>query len=297
MGFRQRHAIPDLGVGVGFRVPHYAHVLTTRPAMDWFEVISENFMVRGGMPVANLEKLRASYRVVPHGVSLSIGGPQELDRAYLKRLKALVDRLDPPWFSDHLCWSGVAGVHLHDLLPLPFTREAIAHVSARARQVQDFMGRPLALENVSSYLTFTGSTMPEWEFVSEVAEKGDCGILLDCNNIYVSAQNHSFDGNDYVDAVDPSRVVQMHLAGHTDKGAYLLDTHSDHVNDATWALYRRALRRCGPTSVLIEWDDDIPAWEVLAAEATQARALRTEVFAAPPQATTSPASVASRAAT
>jgi len=278
MGYRQRYAIPDLGVGVGFRVPHYAHILTTRPAMDWFEVISENFMVRGGMPLANLEKLRAAYRVVPHGVSLSIGGPVALDRDYLTRLKALVDRIDPPWFSDHLCWSGVAGVHLHDLLPLPFTHEAVAHVAARVRQVQDFLGRPFALENVSSYLTFTASSMPEWEFLSEVAEKSDCGILLDCNNIYVSAQNHGFDANDYVDAVDPARVVQMHLAGHTDKGAYLLDTHSDHVNDATWALYRRALRRCGSTSVLIEWDDDIPTWDVLASEAAQARQIRSETL-------------------
>jgi uncharacterized protein (UPF0276 family) len=196
----------------------------------------------------------------------------------LRRLKVLIDRLDPPWFSDHLCWSGALGVHLHDLLPLPFTREAIAHVAERARQVQDFIGRPFALENVSSYLTFAASEMPEWEFLSEIAEKADCGILLDCNNIYVSSRNHGFDATTYVDAIDPSRVVQMHLAGHTDKGAYLLDTHSDHVNDATWALYQRALRRVGPTSVLIEWDDDIPSWEVLAAEAAMARAYRHELF-------------------
>jgi uncharacterized protein (UPF0276 family) len=266
-------------VGVGFRVPHGALVLGSHPEMDWFEVISENFMVRGGMPLANLEKLRSQYRVVPHGVSLSIGASAPLDRDYLRRLKALVDRIDPPWFSDHLCWSGIAGVHLHDLLPLPFTREAAVHVAARAREVQDFVGRPMALENVSSYLTFTSSEMPEWEFLSEVAERADCGVLLDCNNIYVSSKNHGFDANAYVDGVDPQRVVQMHLAGHTDKGAYLLDTHSDHVNDATWALFRRAVRRCGPTSVLIEWDDDIPEWDVLAAEAAEARRLRDEVLA------------------
>jgi uncharacterized protein (UPF0276 family) len=277
MGFRKRHSIPDLGIGVGFRVPHYEHVLTTHPAMDWFEVISENFMVRGGMPLANLDKLLAHYAVVPHGVSLSIGGSAPLDHDYLTRLKTLVDRIDPPWASDHLCWSGAAGVHVHDLLPLPFTREAVAHVAARARHVQDFLGRPFVLENVSSYLTFTASTMPEWDFLSEVAEKADCGILLDCNNIYVSSQNHGFDANAYVDGIDPSRVVQMHLAGHTDKGDYLLDTHSDHVNGATWELYRRALRRFGPTSVLIEWDDNIPAWETLAAEAAEARRLRDEV--------------------
>jgi uncharacterized protein (UPF0276 family) len=280
MGFRQRHFIPDLGVGVGFRVPHYEHVLTARPAMDWFEVISENFLVRGGMPMENLARLLADYPVVPHGVSMSIGGSTPLDRDYLLRLKALVDRIDPPWFSDHLCWSGAAGVHVHDLLPLPFTRQAVDHVAARVRQVQDFIGRPFALENVSSYLTFTSSTMPEWEFLSEVAEKADCGVLLDCNNIYVSSKNHVFDANAYIDGVDPSRVVQMHLAGHTDKGEYLLDTHADHVNDATWDLYRRALRRVGPTSVLIEWDDDIPNWDALAAEAAKARTLRDEVLGA-----------------
>ena len=277
MGFRRRYSIPDLGVGVGFRVPHYEHVLTARPEMDWFEVISENFMVRGGMPLENLEKLRSQYPVIPHGVSLSIGGTAPLDHDYLKRLKVVVDRINPPWFSDHLCWSGVARVHLHDLLPLPFTREAVSHVADRARQVADFLERPFALENVSSYMTFTASEMPEWEFLSEIAERADCGILLDCNNIYVSSQNHGFDANSYIDAIDPTRVVQMHLAGHTDKGAYLLDTHADHVNDATWELYRRALRRTGPTSVLIELDDDIPSWDVLAAEAAQARAHRDEI--------------------
>ena len=278
MGFRQRHSIPDLGVGVGFRVPHYEHILTTRPAMDWFEVISENFMVRGGMPLENVDKLRGEYPVIPHGVSLSIGGSAPLDRAYLKRLKALTDRIAPPWCSDHLCWSGAAGGHVHDLLPLPFTREAVAHVVARVREVQDFLERPFALENVSSYLTFVASVMPEWEFLSEIAEKADCGILLDCNNIYVSSKNHGFDADPYVDGVDPSRVVQIHLAGHADKGDYLLDTHDGHVNDATWALYRRALQRCGPTSVLIEWDDDIPGWDTLASEAAHARALRDEVL-------------------
>jgi uncharacterized protein (UPF0276 family) len=277
MGFRKRHAIPDLGVGVGFRLPHYAHVLTAQPAMDWFEVISENFMVRGGMALANLARLLSHYKVIPHGVSLSVGGTDPLDEGYLRRLKALVDHINPPWFSDHLCWSGAGGVHVHDLLPLPMTRETVAHVAARVRQTQDVLERPFALENVSSYLTFTASTMPEWEFVSEVAERADCGVLLDCNNVYVSSKNHEFAGEEYIDAIDPGRVVQFHLAGHTDKGAYLLDTHSAHVNDATWALYRRALLRCGRTSTLIEWDDDIPSWDVLAAEAAKARAMRDAV--------------------
>jgi len=276
MGFRHRHSIPDLGVGVGFRVPHYKHVLTNRPPMDWFEVISENFMVPGGMPRDNLKALCASYPVVPHGVSLSIGSTDALDERYLARLKVLVDEIDPPWFSDHLCWSGASGVHLHDLLPMPFTREAIAHVAARVRRTQDILERPFALENVSSYLTFTSSTMPEWEFLSEVAEKSDCGILLDCNNIYVSSRNHGFDPRAYIDAIDPTRVVQMHLAGHTDKGTYLLDTHAAHVNEETWSLYRRAVRRVGRVATLIEWDEDIPTWDVLAEEAARARQLRDE---------------------
>jgi hypothetical protein len=281
MGFRQRHAIPDLGVGVGFRLPHYAHVLGEHPPMDWFEVISENFMVRGGNALANLESLLAHYRVVPHGVSLSIGRADPLDREYLERLKALVERIDPPWVSDHLCWTGTASTNLHDLLPLPLTRQAIDHVAARVRQVQDYLERPFALENVSSYLTFTSSTMPEWEFLGEIAEKADCGILLDCNNIFVSAFNHGFDAEAYVDAVPADRVVQMHLAGHTDKGAYLLDTHSDHVREAVWELYRRATRRTGRTSTLIEWDEDIPSWDELALEAMTARKMREETLPSP----------------
>jgi uncharacterized protein (UPF0276 family) len=279
MGFRQRHSIPDLGVGVGFRVPHYAQVLDDHPAMDWFEVISENFMVRGGKPLANLEKLCENYRVIPHGVSLSIGQTEPLDDAYLGRLKALVDRVSPPWASDHFCWTGSAHANLHDLLPLPLTRQAVLHVAERVRRVQDFLEIPFALENASSYLAFTSSTMPEWEFISEVAEKADCGLLLDVNNVFVSAFNHGFDAATYIDAVPADRVVQMHLAGHTDKGSYLLDTHSDHVREEVWELYRRAVHRLGPTSTLVEWDDDIPSWEVLALEASAARRVRSEVLA------------------
>jgi uncharacterized protein (UPF0276 family) len=286
MGYRQRHAIPDLGVGVGFRLPHYAHVLGERPPMDWFEVISENFMVRGGKALENLESLVALYPVVPHGVSLSIGREGPLDLAYLTRLKALVDRIDPPWASDHLCWTGTESANLHDLFPLPLTRQSIEHVAVRVRQVQEFLKRPFALENVSSYLTFTSSTMPEWEFLGEIAEKADCGILLDCNNIFVSATNHGFDANAYIDAMPADRVVQMHLAGHTDKGGYLLDTHSDRVREEVWELYRRAVRRVGLVSTLIEWDEDIPSWEDLALEAVTARKAREEALStAAPRAT------------
>jgi uncharacterized protein (UPF0276 family) len=291
MGFRQRHSIPDLGVGVGFRVPHYAQILDEHPPMDWFEIISENFMVRGGKPITNLERLASAYRVVPHGVSLSIGQVEPLDEDYLARLKVLVDRISPAWASDHFCWTGSAHANLHDLLPLPLTHEAVRHVADRARRVQDHLGRPFALENASSYLAFTSSTMPEWEFVSEVAERADCGLLLDVNNVFVSAYNHGFSAEEYIDAIPVDRVVQIHLAGHTDKGSYLLDTHSDHVRAEVWELYRRAIRRLGAVSTLIEWDDDIPAWEVLSREASMARKEREEVLALASRATSGAGSV------
>ncbi|WP_437593679.1 MNIO family bufferin maturase [Sorangium sp. So ce1000] len=274
---RMRLGLPDLGVGVGLRIPHYRHIFEHRPRVDWFEIISENFMVDGGMPLANLERVLSSYRVVQHGVSLSIGSADPLDFDYLRRLKALLARVGSPWVSDHLCWTGAHGINLHDLLPLPYTEEAVRHVAARARVVQDFLEVRLALENVSSYLTFTASRMSEWEFLSAVAEEADCGILLDVNNVYVSSYNHGFDPEAYVDGVPHHRIVQFHLAGHTHHGKYILDTHSDHVVDAVWALYRRAVARAGDASTLIEWDDDIPSFEVLSAEAEKARAIREEV--------------------
>ncbi|WP_437300492.1 MNIO family bufferin maturase [Sorangium sp. So ce426] len=274
---RMRLGLPDLGVGVGLRIPHYRHIFEHRPRVDWFEIISENFMVDGGMPIAHLERVLSSYRLVQHGVSLSIGSTDPLDFDYLRRLKALLARVGSPWVSDHLCWTGAHGINLHDLLPLPYTEEAVRHVAARARVVQDFLEVRLALENVSSYLTFTASRMSEWEFLSAIAEEADCGILLDVNNVYVSSYNHGFDPEAYIDGVPHHRIVQFHLAGHTHQGAYILDTHSDHVVDAVWALYRRAVARAGDVSTLIEWDDDIPSFEVLAAEAEKARAIREEV--------------------
>ncbi|WP_437291275.1 MNIO family bufferin maturase [Sorangium sp. So ce406] len=274
---RMRLGLPDLGVGVGLRIPHYRHVFEHRPRVDWFEIISENFMVDGGMPIANLERALASYRLVQHGVSLSIGSTDPLDLDYLRRLKALLGKVRSPWVSDHLCWTGAHGVNLHDLLPLPYTEEAVRHVAARARAVQDFLEVRLALENVSSYLTFTASRMTEWEFLSAVAEEADCGILLDVNNVFVSSYNHGFDPGAYIDGVPHHRIVQFHLAGHTHHGKYILDTHSDRVADAVWALYRRAVGHTGDVSTLIEWDDDLPAFEVLAAEAEKARAIREEV--------------------
>ncbi len=269
-----RMGVPLFGVGVGLRVPHYRHILEHRPSMDWFEVISENFLVGGGRPLYHLDAVRETYRLIPHGVSLSIGLDEPLDWDYLRQVKALVRRIDAPWVSDHLCWTGVPGANLHDLLPLPYNRETLKVVAEKARQVQDFMEVPFALENVSSYLTYKDSVMSEWEFLCEVVERADCGLLLDVNNIYVSSYNHGFDPEVYVDAIPTHRVLQMHLAGHTDKGLYLLDTHSDHVCDPVWALYERASRRIGPCNVLIEWDDHIPPFETLAAEAARARQIQ-----------------------
>jgi uncharacterized protein len=278
MGYRARHAIPDLGVGVGFRTPHAQHVLAARPGMDWFEVVSENYFAEGGIQRANLEALRATYRVVPHGVSLSIGGTDPIDQKYVARLRALVRRVDAPWCSDHLCWTGIGRVDVHDLLPLPFTRQTLEHVVERVKRVQGELSVPFALENASSYLEFRQSTMSEHEFLAQVAERADCGLLLDVNNVFVSAYNHGFDPAAYIDAIPVDRVIQMHLAGHTNKGRYLLDTHSDRVCSEVWELYRCALRRFGPTSTLIEWDESIPTWEVLAGEAARARAVCGEVF-------------------
>jgi uncharacterized protein (UPF0276 family) len=280
MGYRERYAIPDLGVGVGFRPPHAPHVLREHPTMDWLEIISENYFAEGGIQRAHLEALRGAYRIVPHGVSLSIGGTDPLDHDYVKQLQSLVKRIDAPWCSDHLCWTGAGRVDVHDLLPLPLTRETLQHVVERVKRVQGELGIPLALENVSSYLEFRESAIPEHEFLAELAELADCGLLLDVNNVFVSAYNHDFDAQEYIDAIPADRVVQMHLAGHTDKGAYLLDSHSDHVRAEVWELYRRALRRCGPTSTLIEWDENIPSWNVLAAEASKARVVRDGVFGA-----------------
>jgi uncharacterized protein len=279
MGFRERLGIPDLGVGVGFRRPHVATVLRERPSMDWFEVISENYFADGGPPRENLEALRAGYRVVPHGVSLSIGGTDPLDTDHLARLAALVRRIDAPWCSDHLCWTGVSGIDAHDLLPMPYTPATLAHVVERVKRVQGTLGVPFALENASSYMEFSESTVPEHAFLAEVAERADCGVLLDVNNVHVSAYNHGFDPLAYVDAIAADRVVQIHLAGHQDRGHYLLDTHGDHVTDAVWDLYRRAIRRCGRVTTLVEWDENIPSWDVLSAEASRARALRSETLA------------------
>ncbi len=269
----QRSEFPFLGFGVGLRRPHYAHVLETHPNIDWFEVISENFMVAGGRPHEVLEQVRERYPIVLHGVSMSIGSVDPLNRSYLKGLRDLARRWTPAWISDHLCWTGVGGRNLHDLLPLPYTDATVRHVAARIRRVQDALERPILMENVSSYMAFADSNMAEWEFISAVAEEADCGILLDINNIFVSAFNHHFDGTEYIDYVPVERVIQYHLAGHSDHGTYLLDTHDHPVREEVWALYERAVRRFGQVSTLIEWDDKIPDFTVLAATAERARAI------------------------
>jgi uncharacterized protein (UPF0276 family) len=264
---------PLLGCGVGLRPKHYGHVLATRPRVDWFEVISENFMVRGGRPLHVLERVRADYPLVMHGVSLSIGSADELSREYLRELRTLARRVQPAWISDHLCWTGIGGGNLHDLLPLPYTEEAVRHVAARVMAVQETLGQPILLENVSSYLSYCDSAMTEWDFLTAVTEAADCGILLDVNNIYVSAFNHGFDPLAYLDGVPVERVVQFHLAGHSDHGRYLLDTHDHPVRSEVWDLFAAAIRRFGPRATLIEWDDRIPEFERLQAEATRAAAV------------------------
>ncbi|MHB8380868.1 MAG: MNIO family bufferin maturase [Candidatus Binataceae bacterium] len=273
----QRADFPFLGFGIGLRRPHYAYILARHPAIDWFEIVSENFMVAGGRPLEVLDAVRAHYPVVMHGVSMSIGSTDALDLEYLRRLRALGRRAAPAWVSDHLCWSGVGGRSLHDLLPLPHTEEAVRHVAARIRRVQEILGRHILIENVSSYLAFRGSTMSEWEFVRAVAEEADCGILLDINNIFVNSFNHRFSAEEYIDAIPRERVVQFHLAGHSDHGDYLLDSHDHPVCDGVWSLYAHAVRRFGAVSTLIEWDGNIPAFSVLAAAAERARRIHESV--------------------
>jgi uncharacterized protein (UPF0276 family) len=265
---------PDLGIGVGLRVPHYRHILEARPLIDFFEIISENFMVEGGKPLFHLERVLESYPIIQHGVSLSIGAPEPPEREYLNKLKRLVRKVEPAWMSDHLCWCGVPGSNLHDLLPLPYTKEATRRVVERARMVQDFLEVRFALENTSSYMAYTSSTMPEWEFVSEVVERADIGLLFDVNNVYVSAYNHDFDPYQYLRSIPYERIVQIHLAGHTNLGKYIIDTHRGHVLEPVWELYAATIEMTGAVSTLIEWDDEIPTWEVLSAEAELARKVR-----------------------
>ena len=285
---------PDLGQGLGLRPQHYPFILEHQPAVDWFEIISENFMglageratsagahftpALGGRPTETLELIRRDYPIACHGVSLSIGSTDELDYDYLKRLKSLIERFEPSLISDHLCWTGVRGENLHDLLPLPYTTEALEHLASRIREVQDFLARNILIENVSSYMSFGHSTMTEWEFLNEIAQRSDCGLLLDINNIYVSAKNHGFSASEFLSKIDRKRVGQMHLAGHSDMGSYLVDTHDQPVCAGVWELYREAVQTLGEVSTMIERDGNIPPFEELFAESQFARSIEESVL-------------------
>ncbi|MYN05747.1 MNIO family bufferin maturase [Pseudoduganella aquatica] len=273
---------PSPGYGLGLRPAHYHAIVGTAPAesgVDWFEILSENYLVPGGKPLAMLDRIRQDYPLAMHGVSMSIGSPQGPSDDYLRALKQLIDRVQPLWVSDHLCWTGIHGNNLHDLLPLPYTDEAVATVVANVRRVQDFLERPLLLENVSSYLSYAADSLQEWDFVATVAEESDSLILLDVNNIYVSSVNHGFDPQVYLRALPANRVQQIHLAGHSAQQGCIIDTHDQAVAEAVWALYADALRRFGRVATMIERDDNIPPLPELVTELQRARQLGCAVLA------------------
>ncbi len=259
------------GVGIGLRSSHYQDILTHKPAVPWFEVLSDNYLSPGGMPLYYLERIRQYYPVNLHGVGMSLGSTDPLNLDYLLRLKRLAQRIKPAYISDHLAWISVNGYYLNDLMPLPYTKEVIEHLARRILQVQEFLGRQILLENPSLYLTFTESTMSEWEFIQELLEKADCYLLLDLNNVYVSATNQGFNPFDYLNALPANRVKEIHLAGYEEREDYLFDTHGYPVHNPVWQLYQGALERFGAVPTLIEWDTDIPDFEVLMVEASKAQ--------------------------
>lgn len=266
----------DLGLGIGLRARHAAEITQTRPELGFFEIISENYLDNGGRPLRLLDEIAEIYPIVMHGVAMSIGSTDPLDFAYLQKIKTLARRVNAAWISDHLCFTGVAGVNTHDLLPIPYTEEMLTHVAERVRVVQDMLERPLVLENPSSYAAFTASTLSEEAFLGRLCALTDCRLLLDVNNTFVSAFNHGFDAGAYIDAIPADRVVQVHLAGHSDRGSYLLDTHDGPVIDPVWALYARLLTRTGPVATLLEWDANIPSLETVVSEARKAQSFRAE---------------------
>jgi len=273
---------PFLGFGLGLRAEHYQEVLDRKPAnVDWFEILSENYMIDGGKPLYFLDAIRRDYPMVMHGVSMSLGSADELNYDYLERLKALIDRVEPHWISDHLCWTGVDHKNMHDLLPLPYSEESIRHVADRISRVQDFLGRRMLIENLSSYITYRDDAMPEWEFLSAIAERADCYLLLDVNNIYVSSYNHRYDPIEYLEGVPAYRVWQHHLAGHSNDGNLIIDTHDQDVIDPVWSLYEETARRLGPVSTMIERDGNIPALESLLAELDHARRIASPYYRLP----------------
>lgn len=267
-----RFGLPNLGFGLGLRSKHYPDILDKWPSVDWFEIISENYMATDGRPKRVLEQVREHYPVVMHGVSLSVGSTDPLDKEYLEKLKALADWLQPAWISDHVCWTGVNKTNSHDLLPIPYTEASLKLMVDKIKQTQDFLGRRILMENPSTYLEFKASEIPEWEFIAHMAEEADCGLLLDVNNVYVSCFNHRLDPKTYLDAIPTDRVVQIHLAGHENHGTHIVDTHSDYVIDPVWDLYSYAISRIGhPVSTMIEWDENIPEFSVVKAELDKAK--------------------------
>jgi uncharacterized protein (UPF0276 family) len=271
----------DYGIGIGLRIPHYQHILSKKPVVDWFEIISENFMVDGGRPLRVLDQILENYRVVQHGVSMYFGSAEPHHRDHLKKLKTLVRRTKTPWLSDHLCWGSVDGRYTHDLLPMPYTFEAAKITARKIREARDFLEVPVVVENVSSYAEYHVSEMTEWEFLTEVVEAADCGILLDVNNIYVSSVNHTFDPMEYLNNVPQERVAQIHIAGHSRYRKYILDTHDHPVIDPVWKLYEHAIRLVGSTATLLEWDDSIPSFEEVHREALKASRFLKAVASAP----------------
>lgn len=271
--------MPNLGIGLGLRIPHYETIFRDNPAVDWFEIISENFMIDAGLPIENLEKILERYPVVQHGVSLAIGSPDPINFDYLKKLKALARKTKTPWISDHLCWGRLPGAHYHDLLPLPYTKEVINYVAERAKIVQDFLELPFALENLSSYVAYKSDEMTEWEFYTAVVEKANIYMMLDVNNIYVSSRNHGFDPSLYYNNIPLDRVLQIHLAGHTDHGDYVLDTHDNYVRDEVWDLYGKIYPLTGGVSTLLEWDDNFISFEHTWEEAKKAKEYQKSLYA------------------
>jgi len=265
-----RWSFPDLGLGVGLRTPHYAHILSEKPDIGFFEVLTENYLDTGGRPLYMLDRIAELYPMVMHGVSMSIGSTDPIDFDYLAKVKALAARTGAVWISDHVCWTGVLGRNTHDLLPLPYTEESLKHSVERIKVVQDYLDRPLVMENPSTYLEFADSDMPEWEWVARMAEEADCGLLFDVNNVYVSAYNHGYDPVEYIDAIPGDRVCQYHLAGHTNKGTHIIDTHNDHVLDPVWELFGHTIRHVGLRATLLEWDADIPPFEIVHQEVLKA---------------------------
>lgn len=270
-GSNARLGLPNLGLGVGLRNAHFRFILDNSPPVDWFEIVSENFIDSGGRPRYVLDQIAERYPIVMHGVSLSIGSTDPVNFDYLRKLKRLAEDIKAVWISDHLCWTGINGINTHDLLPVPLNEESLKHIVSRIRIVQDYLERPLVLENPSTYLSFTASTIPEWQFLSRMADEADCGLLLDVNNVFVSSVNHGFDPVHYIESLPHERIVQFHIAGHTNHRTHVIDTHDGHVTEAVWELYRLANQLAPDVSTSLEWDAKIPDFPTLHAEVLKTR--------------------------